>query len=265
MYSSLSSKLGALELNARGNLYLSGYNAKDYLFNGGIKLLFSDKLVMNGMISSQRHAATFVQSIYYSSPITWKQSLKPTYRNGLDAGAEWIPLKLKFGISALNFQNYYLFMPHSQPQGFDFNYLSIYVSQSSNIGKVHWNNRIHYQKVSKTFHIPEWWVAGGVYFENRFFRKNMLARIGMDYYWFSSYFADEYNPYLRQFVWQNSNKIGNYPYLDFYASAQVLTMELYIRFEHLNEGLSGNRYYATPLYPNNPRFFRFGVNWRLFN
>lgn len=93
----------------------------------------------------------------------------------------------------------------------------------------------------------------------------MLARIGMDYYWYSSYYADAYNPYIRQFTWQNTTKIGNYPYFDFYMSAQVQTMNLFIRFEHINQGLTGNRYYSTPLYPNPPRFFRFGLNWRLFN
>lgn len=92
----------------------------------------------------------------------------------------------------------------------------------------------------------------------------MLARIGIDYYWFSSYYADAYNPFLRQFVWQNNTQIGNYPYIDVYASAQIQTMNLFIRLEHVNQGISGNGY-PTPLYPNPPRFFRFGVNWRLFN
>ncbi len=261
----LTSKFGEIELTGNGKWFIAGYNNKDYLLQTGAKLLVKEKFKLLAQISSQRHVADYFQNIGFTTPIKWNQTLKPALRNGLDASLEWLPWQLIVGFAASNFQNYNIYFFNSAPKGIDFNYLNVYVSNNLKFGKTHWNNRISYQEISQTFHLPKLSVSGGIYFENRFFKKNMLARIGVDYFWYSSYFADDYNPYLRQFVWQDKTKIGNYPYLDFYISAKVQTMNLFIRFEHINNGISGNRYYSTPLYPNPPRFFRFGVCWRLFN
>lgn len=265
LIAALTSKFGEVELNGNGQIFMAGYNSKDYLLQTGAKLLIKDKFKLNAQFSSQRHVADYFQTLGFTSSIKWNQTLKPTYRNGLDASVEWIPWQLKAGFTASNFQNYNIYFFDAAPKGIDFNYLNVFVSNNLKFGKINWHNRVSYQEISQTFHLPKLSVSGGVFFENRFFKKNMLARIGIDYYWYSSYFADSYNPYLRQFVWQNTTKIGNYPYFDFYMSAQVQTMNLFIRFEHINQGLTGNRYYSTPLYPNPPRFFRFGVSWRLFN
>lgn len=265
LVAALTSKFGEIELNGNGQIFIAGYNSKDYLLQTGAKLLIKDKFKLNAQFSSQRHVADYFQTLGFTSPIKWNQTLKPTYRNGLDASIEWLPWQLKVGFTASNFQNYNIYFFDSAPKGIDFNYLNLFVSNNLKFGKLNWHNRLSYQEISATFHLPKLSLSGGVFFENRFFKKNMLARIGADYYWFSSYYADAYNPYMRQFVWQNTTKIGNYPYIDFYMSAQVQTMNLFIRFEHINMGISVKRYYSTPLYPNTPRFFRFGVNWRLFN
>ena len=261
----LNSKFGKLEVSGIGHFYLSGYNSKDYLLQGKLSLTVSDKVRLNGIVSSQRHVADYFQSMANTNFVLWDQTLKPVYRNGLDANIEYLPLKLKAGFNASNFQNYVLYFNEKAPTSVDFSYLEVYLSNNIRFKKLNWHNRISSQKTSEWYHLPELCLSGGIFLESRFFKKNMLARFGIDYYWYSSFYADAYNPYLRQFVWQDQTKIGNYPYVDVYVSAQIQTMNLFIRFEHLNQGISGNRYYSTPLYPNTPRFFRFGVNWRLFH
>jgi hypothetical protein len=263
--SKLGSKQGEIELNGKGQYFISGYNVNDFLLNAEIRLLSQDKFNLTGRINSQRHAADYFQNSGYTTPIQWDQVLNPTLRNGIEASFEWLPKQLKAGMNAVNFKNYNIYYFDKAPSGIDFNYLHLFMSHSFHLGKVNWSNRINFQNTSQVFHLPKWSLAGGVYYQTHLFKKNMLARFGVDYFWFSSYFADEYNPYLRQFVWQNKTKIGNYPYFDLYMSAQVQTMNIFIKFEHINQGISGNRYYSTPLYPNTPRFFRFGINWRLFN
>ncbi len=262
---SLNSKFGEIGLNGIGQLFVNGYNAKDYLLIAGSQWSLKNKVKLLATLSSQKHKVDHFQTIGFTSPIKWNQTLAPTLRNSFDATFEWTPFHLNAGIVASNFQNFVLYFPNTAPKGIDFNYLHLYVSNQLKFGKVHWHNRISFQECGKVFHLPKFYLAGGIFLENKFFKKNMLARIGFDYQWNSSFYADSYDPSMRQFVWQNTTLIGNYPYLDFYASAQVQTMNLYIRFEHINQGFSGERYYATPNYPNPPRFLRFGVNWRLFN
>jgi len=261
----LTGKKNEIELIGKGQYFIAGYNSGDYMLNAAGKILIEDRIRLSGSISSQRHVADYFQSVATTNHLIWNQKLTPTLRNGIDASVEWLPMRINAGFNISNFQNYNIYFFNSAPKGIDFSYLNLFVSHHIKLGKFHWHNRIAYQEISKTFNLPKLNFSGGVFYENYFFKHNMLARIGADYYWFSSYYADAFNPYLRQFVWQNSTKIGNYPYLDVYISAQVQTMNLYVRFEHINQGISGNRFYSTPNYPNPPRFFRFGVNWRIFN
>lgn len=265
LHTALNSRPGFVHLNANGRLYVSGYNSKDYLSSIQATLAIRKKFILEGNLLSQRHTPDYFQTKANTNFAIWDQNLNPVYRNGLNAKMDIIPLGLKAGINVSNFRNYVLYYRNSAPSGVDFSYLEWFVSNHIQFGACTWHNRISNQTVSKTFHLPEWTLAGGLFWEHKFFKKNMQARFGLDYYWYSSYYADRYIPWLRQFVWQNDVKIGNYPYIDLYISATVQTMNLFVKFEHLNQGISGNRYYASPEYPNPPRFFRFGLNWRLFH
>lgn len=264
LMAALTSKKGEIQLIGNGQFFLAGYNNRDYLIQALAKIELSKKVRLTSQFTSQRHMADYFQSRAFTNHIVWNQALSPTFRNGLESAIEWLPQKLKGGVNVSNFQNYNLYFFAKAPQGINFNYVHIYIANSIKLRKLTWHNRLSFQEAGKVYNLPKLAVSGGVFYENRYFKSNMLARFGMDYYWFSTYNADMYSPFTRQFVWQNTTKIGNYPYVDVYASAQVQTMNLFIRFEHINMGLTGKRYYATPFYPNPPRFFRFGVNWRLF-
>lgn len=260
----LSSKAGNINLIVDARYFPGGYNAKDYLLSAKAILSVSDKVRIGGIFSSQRHVPDLFQSRAFTNHFVWNLSADPIFRNGIEAYIRYLPLKLKLGFNASNFNNYLLYFNEKSPESINFSNLNIYLEHQLRVNPFNWYNRIVSQRVSSVYHLPEWSINGGVFLEGKLFKKNMLARLGVDYRWYSEYYADAYNPYLRQFVWQDSVKIGAYPYFDAYVSAEVKTMILYIRFEHVNSGLSGNRFYSSPAYPNYPRFFRFGVKWRLF-
>ncbi len=262
---SLNSKYGDLQFNAHGQWFLAGFNASDYLMMAGLQWTYKNRTKLCASVSSQQHQVDHFQTIGFTSPIKWNQSLSPTQRRNFEASIDYLPWKLKAGLQASKFQNFVLYFPNAAPQGIDFDYLHLFVSHQIKLRKFYWQNRIGIQEAGKIYPLPKFYLAGGIFIENKFFKKNMLARIGFDYHYNSQFYASAYDPSIRQFVWQNTTRIGHYPYIDFYLSAQVQTMNIYIRFEHVNQGLSGTRYYATPNYPNPPRFLRFGVNWRLFN
>lgn len=255
----------SLQLTGKGRFYPIGYNQKDYVLAGQALLSLGRKLVLNFGINSQQHKANQFQTVGFTNHSAWVQTLTDTRRNGIEGYAEWLPLNTRLGFVTTAYKNYYLYYNKALPAGIDFNYFNVYLL--NNLRGKHWgfNNRFAFQSVSGDYHLPQYTLNGGLYYEAHYFKHNLLARLGVDYYWYSEYFADAYNPYLKQFVWQNTTKIGNYPYFDVYLSGTIQTVNFYLKFEHVNQGISGNRYYSTPFYPNNPRFFRLGINWRLFN
>ena len=59
--------------------------------------------------------------------------------------------------------------------------------------------------------------------------------------------------------------IGDYPYWDAFIQFKIQKARVFVRYQHVNEGWNGYRYYAAPNYPRNDRVFRVGASWRFFN
>ena len=63
----------------------------------------------------------------------------------------------------------------------------------------------------------------------------------------------------------NEKKYGDYPFIDFFINAQIKTVRVFIKVDHLNSGMMGNYYILTPRYPMNDRALKLGVSWRFFD
>jgi hypothetical protein len=81
----------------------------------------------------------------------------------------------------------------------------------------------------------------------------------------SAYYANAYMPATGQFYIQTEKKYGDYPFIDFFINAQIKTVRIFIKVDHLNSGLMGNYYMLTPHYPMSDRAFKFGISWRFFD
>lgn len=244
--------------------FISGYNKNDYLLKAFLLLKKNAEYSVSAIAFSQKHSPAYIQNRFFSNHQIWDQKLSKTERNGLILKFNFYKIKTKFALSICDLKNNPMYSLNSPPKPYDFKYISFDVQNKTSIRNFHFDNRVIYQKLDKIKNFPEFTINGQLYFENKLFRKNMLARIGIDYSWVSEFKADFYVPYTRQFVLQNDVSIGNYPYFNVFLSASIQTVNIYIRYEHINEGMSGANYYSTYLYPNVPRFFSLGINWRLF-
>ncbi|HSQ46790.1 MAG TPA: putative porin, partial [Lutibacter sp.] len=69
---------------------------------------------------------------------------------------------------------------------------------------------------------------------------------------------------LSEFVLQNTQKIGNFPMLDFFANAQIQRTRLYLKVENFGASFTGRTYYSAPTYPYRDLTVRFGLVWNWF-
>lgn len=113
--------------------------------------------------------------------------------------------------------------------------------------------------------IPDFSIYESFYHEYEWVKGVMVAQIGIDCYYSSSYFAPEYIPALGQFIPQKNEKIGNYPLMDVFLNAKIKNARVYIKIDHVNYKLMGSKYYASPAYPFPGRNLRFGISWNFYN
>lgn len=136
------------------------------------------------------------------------------------------------------------------------------------LGNFALDNTILYQKTEQQdaiLNVPEIVTRNTIYYTNYLFKKALFLQTGISLNYFSSYYANEYNPVIGEFFVQNEKQIGNHPNLDFFINAKIQRTRIYFKAEHFNSALMGNNFYASPNNPSRDFTIRFGLIWNFFN
>jgi len=131
------------------------------------------------------------------------------------------------------------------------------------------NNTVMYQNVSQAnqvLNVPQVVTRNTLYFSSDVFKKAMYIQTGVTLKYFTSYTMDAYNPLLGEFYFQNSEKLGGYPMLDFFINAKIQQTRVYLKAEHFNSSFGEtSEFYSAPNYPYRDFVIRFGLVWNFFS
>lgn len=254
---------------------LSNLDAKlQYDLNDEIQLAFQyqnmNKLPNNNY---NLHQSSFVQ-------YNWSNDFKNEKINTIKANAisPWIDAELQ--LSVLNDHLYFTDVATAQqktdrtqivaPAQYNgtINYLSLKISRELKFGNFALDNTILYQKTEQQdaiLNVPVIVTRNTIYYSNYLFKKALFLQTGISLNYFSSYYANEYNPVIGEFFVQNEKQIGNHPNLDFFINAKIQRTRIYFKAEHFNSALMGNNFYASPNNPSRDFTIRFGLIWNFFN
>ncbi len=95
--------------------------------------------------------------------------------------------------------------------------------------------------------------------------KVMHFQLGVDTRYNSAFYADAYEPGTARFYQQNTQKIGNYPYIDLHANLKLKRTRVFFNLLNAGSGLVGNNYFMAPEYPYYRRTFRLGIAWSFYD
>lgn len=156
------------------------------------------------------------------------------------------------------------------------NYIKIRYSSEFKIRKFALTNTLQYQRVSGTsktnteeqvsqaLNVPEWNLRTTLSYSSNVFKKAMFVQAGITGQYFTSYYADRYNPLLGDFSRQDQELIGDFPRLDFFINGRVQRTRLYLKAEHFNTLFMEPTYLSAPGYPYRDFVIRFGLVWNFF-
>lgn len=106
----------------------------------------------------------------------------------------------------------------------------------------------------------------GVFYKNRIFKEGYtVVRVGFQAGYFNAFQPLSFEPAVNTWYPQQAYEVPGYLWLDAIVSAHISRTVAYVRFRHLNEGLTGPGYLTTPFYPMPRAQFSFGVEWRFFD
>jgi hypothetical protein len=253
-----------------GKYVIEGYNKSDYFFNADVKKRILDSLSFIRLsVESRLQRPDFIYQNFSSNNFNWENNFDPIQKNSAAVAFYSNKLQLTSQLSYYLYSNIPYFDDYGIARSYSGELSVIKLSIEKNFSLYNWHldNRVVYQKSpdSSVIRIPEFILDHSLYYENDLFKKALNLQVGVSVFYTSAYYSNSYMPVTGEFYLQNKNKYGNYPYLDFFINAEIKTVRIFFKIDHLNNGFSGNNYMITPNYPYPDRTFKFGVSWRFFD
>jgi hypothetical protein len=93
----------------------------------------------------------------------------------------------------------------------------------------------------------------------------MFSQIGVDTRYNTKYYADAFSPATSLFYLQTEKKIGDYPYIDVYASLKLKRTRAYFKLINVGSKIFKDEFFTALHYPMNKMTFRLGVDWKFFD
>lgn len=220
-------------------------------------------------------------NLYQSSYVNynWSNNFKNEKINSISvtANSPWVDVSVQY--AALNDHLYFDDVSNSSqiasrqqiiaPAQYvnTINYVSVKASNEFKFGKFALDNTVLYQKVDQQdfiLNVPELVTRNTLYLSQEMFRKALFLQTGVTFNYFTSYYANEYNPVIGEFFVQNNKKIGDFANFDFFINAKIQRTRIYLIAEHINSSFSGNNFYSSPNNPYRDFMIRFGLVWNFF-
>lgn len=249
-------------------LNVVGFNAGDH--KAKITLSYRFPLFDFGIDALQQlYKADNAYQLFKSNQFIWNNNFNRINVNQLGVRLSTRKFRNNFHVSAnvylLNNWIYVNTIAEPQQTSTAITVTTIQLNKTFQAWKFYFEHQIIYQNSSNdVIRIPE--LSGKIryYFQSRF--KKMKFQIGIDAFYNSAYYANNYSPATRMFFLQNDKKIGNYPLIDPFVSGEIKRATIFAKYEHVNQDwFNLNGFYYTPHYPISLASFRFGIRWRFYD
>lgn len=258
-------------VTAAGDLLFLGPLAEAYNLEGKADLRFYKNLHAFGGLALSNRLPSFYRQLYRSNNYIWNNNFNPEAVQKLHYGVRW---KQSSQISVTNSRHdgYIYYSANGSPvQATDpVNVFQVDVIQNFTLWNfLHQDNRVVYQQVlgdaSETLPLPEIVTRNSLYFEFNLFKNALEVLAGAEVKYFTSYYSPSYSPAIGDFYVADEREIGNYPVADLFLNFKLRKAQIFVKYQHLNQGYSGFDFYAAPFYPFPDRSLRVGITWRFFN
>lgn len=245
---------------------LAGPVAADVELKGDIGTripLLGDTVPLQAHASFTNLAPPYLLKHYISNHFAWDNDFGKTrtLRIGGEILVPWSGTNVSADYQSM--QNYVYFNTDGCPAqyGGSIHVLALNLDQRLRAGIWHWDNRLTFQTTSKSevLPLPVFTIYSNMYLWFRAFRV-LDVQLGVDCDYYTRYHAPAYQPATMTFHVQNDVKLGNYAFMNLYATCKLQKARFFVMMSHINQGWFGKNYFSSPLYPLNPRKFQLGIS-----
>lgn len=178
--------------------------------------------------------------------------------------------RTELGVGISNIFSYVYFDTAAMPQQTSktLMVLTAWAKETFRAGHFYFDQTVYFQKSTQEdiLSLPAISVYSHNYYQNYFFKRALQLQVGIDVFYNTLFYADNYMPSIMQFYNQRKHKTGNYPKVDVFLNLHIKRANLFVKYEHVNYHLKthGN-FFSAADYPINPGMLKFGIQWDFFD
>jgi hypothetical protein len=260
-----------LSYRAMVRAFLSGHRANDKELLGEITLSPWKRqgmpTVVGNIMIAENEPDVFIKD-YFSNHYKWENDFGKERRFLMSGKLKVDRLLTELAYNVLYINNYIYFDASSLPaQQANIAITSASVQNTLKIkgfnavSKVVWQVNTNKSALS----LPRIIAFSSIFYETVLVQNALTAQFGVSAFYRTKFYADAYNPAIGQFYLQRDKLIGNYPLVDVFVNLKWKKAIIFLKYEHVNQGVPNNEYFATYRYPMNPRVFKFGISWMFYD
>jgi len=258
----------SLRLQARGDYVLGDYNEGDFSLRVNLSTILGKQEKNAGIISLTGNyiyqKPGWFYERYLGNSYQWDTSWQ---KQGVISGGfnyTWKFLETGLIISRINNFVYMGDIGEPRQNTSEFGHVYVYLNGNLSLWRFRIKTRLAYQTVQGTtvLRLPAFIGNLAVYYTQPLFHGAATLQPGLNFFYNTLYYADNYNPATRTFYLQDQKEIGNYLYMDIFINLKIQRARLFVSYSHFNASFMGRSYYTTPSYPMQDGAFKFGVAWR---
>lgn len=179
-------------------------------------------------------------------------------------------LRTELGVGFTNIFNYIYFDTIVTPQqtAKTLMVLTAWAKEKFRAGHFYFDQQVYFQKSTQKelLSLPAISVYSHNYYQNHLFKNALELQIGVDLFYHTKFYSDNYMPSIMQFYNQRTYKTGSYPKVDVFLNLHIKRAMLFVKYEHLNYTIRKNgNYFSAADYPINPSMLKFGIQWDFFD
>ncbi len=258
--------------DAEGQLCILGPDAGNFSLDGFVR----QSLNKNRKTYIQANATIELQSVnpffdrYIGNHNIWENNFKAI--KTIQVQGKYVNQRLRneTGMGFSNIFNYVYFDTAAMPRQTNKTLivLTAWVKENFKLGNFYFDQTIYFQKSTQEdiLSLPIISVYSHNYYQNFLFKKALLLQFGIDVFYHTKFYSDNYMPSIMQFYNQRKHKTGNYPKIDIFLDLNIKRAHIFVKYEHLNYPLKKHGdFFSAADYPINPGMLKFGIQWDFFN
>jgi hypothetical protein len=251
--------------------YLSGYRVNDKEVFGELKISPWKTSGMPEIIGALEITDTepdvFLKS-YFSNHFQWNNSFSKQRHFLLSGKIKVEKFKTEGGYNVEYINNYLFFNENAIPdQQTEIAVTSIWAQNGIRLGGLNVLNKFIWQANTggAALSLPRFMLFSAIFYEAVIVKNALTGQFGANVFYRSKFYADAYSPATGQFYNQREVSIGGYPVVDVFANFKWKRTFIFLKYEHVNQGIPSFDYFSAHHYPINPRVFKFGISWMFYD